>query len=86
MPIESVIEIRRGLPTILMADDASLTGRFNVWLERRRAKRYHISGFGSPGDTIEWLVDSPTNGPYSVSALISARDLRLRLAASSDTL
>ena len=71
--------IRVDRPTVLMADDAMLTGRFTIRPERRRVKRFHVSGWANPDDTAEWLIDAPSNECFVVSALISAHGARLRL-------
>lgn len=60
--MEHMVKIYDDRPTVLMADDASLSGRFGVWRERRKVKRFHVTGFTSPNDTMEWVVDSPVNG------------------------
>ena len=55
-----------------MADEAELDGSFAAQTERRRVKRFHVSGFSRSNDTATWHVDSPANERYDVELLIDS--------------
>ena len=53
-PLERIFTMNEEIPTVLMADDSVLDGRFTVWLEQRRVKRFHVSGWKTAWDSFHW--------------------------------
>jgi TAT (twin-arginine translocation) pathway signal sequence len=67
------ISIKGDRPTLLMGDEAVITGGPKPQTVGHGAKRLQVGNWTSAEDSFTWQVDAPSSGEFLVTALTRAR-------------
>ena len=80
------ISIKSDRPTLLMGDEAVITGRPKPQIVGHGAKRLQVGNWTSAEDSFTWQVDVPSSGEFLVTALTKSKGAVLELKAGSQKL
>ena len=64
-------------PTLLMGDEAAITGGVRPGLVSHGCKRLQVRNWSAAGDSFSWQVEAPAAGEYDVTALAKGKGATL---------
>ena len=78
--VSAAIAVRDDRPTLLMGDAAVIHGGIKSVPPDHGAKRFHVSNWKGPDDSLTWTVDVPSHAEFAVTALIRGKAAQIELA------
>jgi hypothetical protein len=74
------IRIKSDRPTLLMGDEAKITGGPRPGIVGDGCKRLQVRNWSKPDDSFTWQVDAPASGEFHVTALTKSKGAAIELA------
>jgi hypothetical protein len=74
-----LVQIKADRPTLLMGDEAAITGGAKPQIVDHGAKRLQVGNWTSADDSFTWQVDVPASGEFIVTALTKSKGAVLEL-------
>jgi hypothetical protein len=79
------VGIKPDRPTLLMGDEAALTGAVKPSLVEDGCKRLQVRNWNTADDSFTWQVDAPAAGEFNVTALTKSKGAVLELTCDKKT-
>jgi hypothetical protein len=81
-----LVRIKADRPTLLMGDEAAITGGAKPQIVDHGAKRLQVGNWTSADDSFTWRVDVPASGEFIVTVLTKSKGAVLELKAGGKLL
>jgi hypothetical protein len=73
------VVIKHDRPTLLMGDEAEITGALRPGVVGDGCKRLQVRNWNSTADSFTWQVEAPAHGEFRVTALTRSKDAVLEI-------